>query len=476
MAKINLRNRIRDNNEDDAPQSQTENKQFGFNMDKVQDTVVSYEQPVKQEAYASKQSQPQQQAQPQNNYYQPPVEQKAPPEQMYRQQPQQNNYESKTESIRKKNADIFKESEEESPKGFTGLLKGTKKLFTKKLDGMPMTRNIMEKLNVNKRMLYIALGTSSVAAILVLNYLNGFTKSKLYGSDIVNILVANKDLKEKSLISMADIRVAEIPERYKTPNAIVIKSPDDVKNYVGKVAIVDIGANEQLTERRILSEDKSPWKSPFIPANHRAFDIPTKNMSYIRPNEHVDVLVSVPHPIDRRKMINTPVLQNASVLAVDGKFKITTGDSTPGDNIMIAVPNNLVHLFSLLQERGGNFKVILRKEGDTTNLEQIVSIEKLDLMFSDNSTKIEKVEPLKLDKPKPKPVFVDPVPYNPPAPAYVPPPREYNPPAPAYVAPKKVPKVVEKKPEPPKTTHTVTVINGGDQKQTQVTSKEEEKK
>ncbi|MFN8672803.1 MAG: Flp pilus assembly protein CpaB [Candidatus Sericytochromatia bacterium] len=505
MGKINLRNRIRDNADDNQPQSQPANNQFGnnnpinqptpnFNQDQtLRQPAFATQQPapVEQPVYNNMQANPvrppMQQPPQTENYYQaqPSFEQRAPqaepqympPQQNY-QQPRYEQQQEEKKNFRKRGSGLFKEVEEEPSKGFTGLLKGTKKLFNKKLDALPAgPKNLLDKLNVNKRMLYIALGTSAVAAILVLNYLNSLTKSKIYGSNIINVLVSTKEIKERGILSMDNIRVAEIPERYMSPYAIKITAPEDIKKYVGRAVVIDVGQGEQLTEKRVVTESNAPWKSPFIPANHRAFDIPTKNMSYIKPGEKVDLLISVPHPIDKRKIINTPVLQNASVLAVDGKFKVSNNETTPGDSVMVAVPNKLVHLFSLLQERGGNFKVILKNEGDTTPLSEQVSIEKLELMFADTANKIDniKVEKLKVEAPKPKPVFVEPPPqvYNPPAPAYVPP--AYNPPAPKYNPPK--PKAEKPKPqaEAPKSTHTVTVINGTNVHQDKVEKKEEKK-
>lgn len=469
MAKINLRNRIRENNEDSN--SHTGNASPP-NFNKVEDSVPSFQQsePVAQQAYQSQQTQ----SSP-SNYYQAPVSEPT--------------REKQSESIRKKSTGLFRD-EEEAPnkKGFTGLLKGTKKLFAKNLDGLSnnpknVVDNFIDKFNVNRRMLYIAIGTSSIAAILALNYLNSFTATSLFGSKEIMVLVATKDIREKSIISMNDFTETPIPAKFLIPNTIVVGQSFNIKDYVGRVAITDIYKGEQISTKRIVKEEQSPWVSPFIPANHRAFDIPTKSLSYIKPRDHVDILVSVPHPIDKRKIINTPVLQNADVMAVDGRYKISPNDPpVSGDRIMIAVPNKLVHLFTLLQERGGNFQVIMRNDGDTVNLDEKVSIDKLEMMFSDNTNKVEKVEPLKIDMPKPKkvkPAFVEPPVqvYNPPPQVYNPPPQVYNPPPKAYNPPPKKVKVVAPPPKKESSHTTVTVINGTSVHQDNVaTEKKEEKK
>lgn len=462
MAKINLRNRIRENNEDNNPQASSGVPLFN----KIEKDEPALQQPenVSQNFYTQEQPS-------QNNYYQTPEPVKT---------------ESQSENIRKRSAGLFRD--EESPqnqKGFTGLLKGTKKLFAKSLDNLPnspknVLDNFLDKFNVNRRMLYIAVGTSSIAAILALNYLNSFTAGRLFGSQEITVLVATKDIREKSIISMNDFVQIPIPAKFVIPNTIVVGPSFNIKDYVGRVAITDIYKGEQISTKRIVKEEQSPWISPFIPANHRAFDIPTKSLSYIKPRDHVDILVSVPHPIDKRKIINTPVLQNADVMAVDGRYKISPNDPpVSGDRIMIAVPNKLVHLFTLLQERGGNFQVIMRSDGDVVNLDEKVSIDKLELMFADNNNKVESV---KIDTTKPKkvkPVFVEPPVqvYNPPPPVYNPPAQVYNPPPRAYNPPPKKVKVVKQAPKKETAHTTVTVINGTNVQQDNVaTDKKEEKK
>lgn len=468
MAKINLRNRIRENNEDSNSHASSGSS---LNFNKIEESAPSFQQPEATSQPSYQQAQPQH---TQSNYYQAPVSEP--------------NREKQSESIRKKNTGLFRDEDaSQNQKGFTGLLKGTKKLFAKNLDGLSNNpKNVLDKFldkfNVNRRMLYIAIGTSSIAAILALNYLNSFTAASLWGSKELKVLVATKDIREKSIISMNDFIESPIPAKFVIPNTIIVGDNFNIKDYVGRVATTDIYKGEQISTKRIVKEDQSPWVSPFIPANHRAFDIPTKSLSYIKPRDHVDILVSVPHPIDKRKIINTPVLQNADVMAVDGRYKISPNDPpVSGDRIMIAVPNKLVHLFTLLQERGGNFQVIMRNDGDTVNLDEKVSIDKLEMMFADNTTKVEKVEPLKIDTPKPKkvkPAFVEPPiqVYNPPPPVYNPPQPVYNPPPKAHVAPKVV-KIEKKVPPKPVSHTTVTVINGTNVHQDNVaTEKKEEKK
>ncbi|MFN4150592.1 MAG: hypothetical protein ACK4IX_06590, partial [Candidatus Sericytochromatia bacterium] len=113
---------------------------------------------------------------------------------------------------------LFKEQDTQEDNQFKGLFGGTKKLFSKK-DEIPNPnatgekQNLLDRLNVNKRMLYIALGTASMASILVISYLNSFSGEKLFGSEMVTVLVAGKDIPEKKSLEMGDLGKKEIPKK-----------------------------------------------------------------------------------------------------------------------------------------------------------------------------------------------------------------------------------------------------------------------
>jgi Flp pilus assembly protein CpaB len=367
-------------------------------------------------------------------------------------------------------ADSLFKDERKEEKTLKSIFTGTKNLFLKKDDNTGTQKSLFERLNINKKMFYTASGSAALASILIISYLNNFTSTKLFGSEMVYVLVANKNISEKSVLSIADLAKKEIPKKFVLPNAIILDEKTDPNTIVGQVALTDIYESEQLITKRFVKQEDSPWLSPAVPVNHRAFTIPSKALSYIKPQDHVDVLVSIPDPVDKSRTINTPVLQNALVLALDGNYKISASDpATSGDSVTIAVPNKLVNFFTILQEKG-NFQLALRRDGDTTNLETKYSIAQLEVMLNATDVRLEKFtpEPLNITPPKPQPkpkqVYVPPVQYDVPAPVYIPPrpvyipPRpqvRHNPPAkPAVKAPKAP---VYEAPKPPTT---VFVING----------------
>jgi len=346
-----------------------------------------------------------------------------------------------------------------------------KSIFDSNNDKKNNKENILDKLNINKKMFFIAIGMALVASILVINYLNGLSAEKLYNSEIVNVLVAKKEIPEKKVITKDDLAKLEIPKKFVLKDAIILNNPDAYKEYIGKIALTTIYPNEQLLSKRFVSEKESPWVSPIVPINHRAININSKSLSYIKPSDHVDIIVSIYDPKNKNKKINTPILQNVLVLAVDGKWKVSSEDSfTSGNVITLAIPNNLVNLFSILQDRA-EFQLALRRDDDNTVLESKYSLKDIEKIFTENNdikpikNIVEKPiiierKPIVIQQPVRQPVYQAPV-YREPV---------VNKPKPIVtkqVQPKKEVKVENPNPPQVKTT-TVTVINGTNIKQQNV--------
>jgi Flp pilus assembly protein CpaB len=481
MGKVNLRNRLRENNEDSNSANQindTEIKAIAAeDINQIETSIITNKitpQPTETIIVEKTSAEDQLFGAPENKFSPPPIFEKAE-----ERKPRLNEIPIADirKSIKEPNNnrdedDLFKDGELEDRK-FKSLFTGTKKLFQKKEENSGINKNFFERLNINKRMFYIATGSAAIASILIISYLNSISATKLFGSQMVYVMVANKNISEKSVVTIADLARKEIPLKFVLPNALVIDGKTDPKALIGQIALTDIYENEQLMPKRFAKQEDSPWLSPAVPENHRAFNISSQALSYIKPKDHVDVLISLVDPDDKTRTINTPVLQNALVLAVDGKYKISASDtSTTGDTVTLAVPNKLVNFFTILKEKG-NFQLALRKEGDTTNLDTRYSINQLEVMLNATDVRLEKFKPEPLviatPKPQPKEVYVAPQPvYNPPV--YNPPAQVYIPPRPRYKAPVRTVQPVVKPPvsrpvakpvvNKPHVPTTVFVING----------------
>ncbi|GIW23457.1 MAG: hypothetical protein KatS3mg068_2464 [Candidatus Sericytochromatia bacterium] len=176
-----------------------------------------------------------------------------------------------------------------------------KSIFDSTNDKKDNKENILDKLNINKKMFFLAVGMALVASILVINYLNQLSAEKLYNSELVNVLVAKKEIPEKKVITKDDLAKLEIPKKFVLKDAIILNNPDAYKEYIGKIALTTIYPNEQLLTKRLVSEKESPWVSPIVPINHRAINITSKSLSYIKPSDHVDIIVSINDPKNKNK-------------------------------------------------------------------------------------------------------------------------------------------------------------------------------
>jgi len=371
------------------------------------------------------------------------------------------------------------------------VIQSENKIFAESIfkgdDSAPKTKNktqenknsdknsIFDRLNVNKRMLYIALGLAGIASFLVITYLMSISEERLLGSKMITVIVANKDIKEKTVLTISDLAKKQIPEKFVLKNSIIMDGKFDPQQLVGKLTLTDIYENEQLSLKRIVAKEESPWLSPSVPENHRAFTISSKSLSYIKPTDKVDVLVSLTDPQNRERKIITPVLQNSLVLAVDGKYKLSSDDEvSTGRDITVAVPNELLNLLTILDEKG-NFQIALRRDNDQNNLETKYSPAQLEkiLLYENKPTPV-------VNKPV---VIKEVLVYVSAAPVKAKP--VYNPPVvrKTIAKPVKPKPVVKSKPEVPKSIpkpvapvqqQTVTVINGPriDTQQVEVKGKE----
>ena len=81
-------------------------------------------------------------------------------------------------------ADIFKNEAAEDKK--------LKSLFGGKKEQVGAKNNLLDKLNVNKKMFYIAIGFAGFASFLVITYLTSLQAEKIFGSEMGKVVAAKK--------------------------------------------------------------------------------------------------------------------------------------------------------------------------------------------------------------------------------------------------------------------------------------------
>jgi pilus assembly protein CpaB len=275
----------------------------------------------------------------------------------------------------------------------------------------------------NKRFFIVLVGAlifGVLAAVSVSKYLSS---AQAYSKNLNKVAVAKVAIPLGSKIIPEQITVVQFPKE-STPDGAF----DSAEKLAGRVAIVNIGAREPITEARLAPEGTSAGLSAVIPEGYRAMTVKVDDASgisgFIMPGTMVDVVVTI-DPREGSGMqdpVSKIVLQNIKVLAngqnIDkpenereaNSVKFVTLQVTPEEAEKLA-----------LAATEGKLQLVMRNQIDQ-NDEQTPGVNKRNLLTGDVATpapepgslKSEqpKVEsrPVRRSAPRPKPVEAAPAP------------------------------------------------------------------
>src|SRR5215213_3845789 len=168
----------------------------------------------------------------------------------------------------------------------------------------------------NKRFLVVLVGAlifGVLAAVSVSKYLSS---AQAYSKNLNKIAVAKVAIPIGSKIIPEQITVVEFPKE-STPDGVF----DTPEKLAGRVAVVNIGAREPITDSKLAPEGTAAGLSAIIPEGYRAMTVKVDDAAgisgFIMPGTMVDVVVVI-DPREGSGMqdpISKIVLQNIKVLA-----------------------------------------------------------------------------------------------------------------------------------------------------------------
>jgi pilus assembly protein CpaB len=168
----------------------------------------------------------------------------------------------------------------------------------------------------NKRFFIVLIGAlifGVLAAVSVSKYLSS---AQAYSKNLSRVAVAKVAIPIGTKIVPEQIMVVQFPKESMPDGAF--ESPEKL---AGRVAIVNIGAREPITETKIAPEGSSGGLSAVIPEGYRAMTVKVDDVvgisGFIQPGTLVDVVVVI-DPDEHAGMqnpISKIVLQNIKVLA-----------------------------------------------------------------------------------------------------------------------------------------------------------------
>lgn len=145
------------------------------------------------------------------------------------------------------------------------------------------------------------------------------------------VVVASRDIPEGTILDMDMLQQRQIPEQFVTRSVV---RPDKVQHIIGKKVIVQLQRGDPILWSNFESTKGFEKLSTIVQTRFRAINIPVGEIEsvggWVRPNDHVDVLVTYRNP-ETREMETITLLQNVVVIA--------TGKITGTTNIQL-VPEN----------------------------------------------------------------------------------------------------------------------------------------
>ncbi len=193
----------------------------------------------------------------------------------------------------------------------------------------------------------LAIGAAVLAAFLAKGFLGEPQPQqvvKVDRTEIVEILVAAKDVKAGGLLDRSTVRWQKWPKNVVRKGMISRKTkPDGMKKFESARARTSIYQGEPLNERKVVFPGESGFMAAILPKGMRAIavrvSVETGAGGFILPNDRVDVLLTrkLSSSGSANRTITDTVLSNVRVLAIDQSFAITEkGEKISDDKINTA--------------------------------------------------------------------------------------------------------------------------------------------
>ena len=253
----------------------------------------------------------------------------------------------------------------------------------------------------NKRFFLVLVGAlifGVLAAVSVSKYLSS---AQAYAKNLNKVAVAKVAIPIGSKIIPEQIMVVQFPKE-STPDGAF----DSPEKLAGRVAVMNIGAREPITESRLAPEGTAAGLSAIIPEGYRAMTVKVDDAAgisgFIMPGTMVDVVVVI-DPREGSGMqdpISKIVLQNIKVLAngqnIDKPKDEREANSVKAVTLQVT-PEQAEKL--ALASSEGKLQLMMRSQIDQGD-EQTPGVNKRGLLNGDKATPAPEPGSLKSEQPK----------------------------------------------------------------------------
>ena len=253
----------------------------------------------------------------------------------------------------------------------------------------------------NKRFFIVLVGAlifGVLAAVSVSRYLSS---AQAYSKNLNKVAVAKVAIPLGSKIIPEQIMVVQFPKE-STPDGAF----DSPEKLAGRVAVVNIGAREPITETKLAAEGTAAGLSAVIPEGYRAMTVKVDDAAgisgFIMPGSLVDVVVTIDprEGAGQQDPISKIVLQSIKVLAngqnIDKPENEREANSVKAVTLQVT-PEQAEKLALAATE--GKLQLVMRNQIDQGD-EQTPGVNKRNLLTGDKVTPMPEPGALKSEQPK----------------------------------------------------------------------------
>ncbi len=242
--------------------------------------------------------------------------------------------------------------------------------------------------------LLLGVGLGVLAVIFINFYLQSLKKSLYQGMEFSDVIVASQDLTAGTIITDKNLEVTPYPKKYIHPNTMYSR---DMKLILGQRILGDVSKGQPILITDVGGELKPGGEfATTIRKDDRAVtlivDEATSLSGLIRPNDHVDILVTLRERTrEGTGMTTITLLQNVTVIAVGAAFgRAGSGQGRMAYNtVTVSVSPEEAEILVFVQEQG-KISLALR---NPENLETELDLPKIsmdDIIKKDTLTNIQR--------------------------------------------------------------------------------------
>ena len=253
----------------------------------------------------------------------------------------------------------------------------------------------------NKRFFIVLVGAlifGVLAAVSVSRYLSS---AQAYSKNLNKVAVAKVTIPIGTKIIAEQIMVVQFPKE-STPDGAF----DSPEKLAGRVAVVNIGAREPITETKLAAEGTAAGLSAVIPEGYRAMTVKVDDAAgisgFIMPGSLVDVVVTIDprEGAGQQDPVSKIVLQNIKVLAngqnIDKPENEREANSVKAVTLQVT-PEQAEKLALAATE--GKLQLVMRNQIDQGD-EQTPGVNKRNLLSGDKVSPMPEPGALKSEQPK----------------------------------------------------------------------------